>query len=167
MTIGSLITKARTNSGLTQAELGARAGTSQAAIARYESDRVSPSVSTLERVLRAAGEELVISSARGYQMDLSSKKAQLVRRHKVEINDLARAHGARNVRLFGSVARGEDTSKSDIDFLVNTPDENALSIAISLQAALETLLGCKVDVSPESILKPNVRKAALREAVTI
>jgi predicted nucleotidyltransferase len=50
---------------------------------------------------------------------------------------------------------------------VNTPDENALSISISLQAALESLLGCKVDVAPESVLKPNVRKAALKEAVAI
>jgi predicted nucleotidyltransferase len=167
MTIGLLISNARITSGLTQAELAARAGTSQAAIARYESDRVSPSVSTLERVLRAAGVELVISGAQANQTDLSSEKAQLVRRHKVEIIELARTHGARNVRLFGSVARVEDTFESDIDFLVKTPDENALSIAISLQAALESLLGCKVDVSPESILKPNVRKAALREAVTI
>lgn len=167
MTVGLLITKARNNSGLTQAELASRAGTSQAAIARYEADRVSPSVSTLERVLRAAGEELLLSSARGNQTDLSSKKAQLVRRHKLEITNLARTHGARNIRLFGSVARGEDTSKSDIDFLVSTPDENALSIAISLQAALESLLECKVDVSPESILKPSVRKAALKEAVAI
>jgi predicted nucleotidyltransferase/DNA-binding XRE family transcriptional regulator len=167
MTIGLLISNARITSGLTQAELAARAGTSQAAIARYESDRVSPSVSTLERVLRAAGVELVISGAQANQTDLSSEKAQLVRRHKVEIIELARTHGARNVRLFGSVARGEDTLESDIDFLVKTPDENALSIAISLQAALESLLGCKVDVSPESILKPSVRKAALREAVTI
>jgi predicted nucleotidyltransferase/DNA-binding XRE family transcriptional regulator len=167
MTIGLLISNARITSGLTQAELAARAGTSQAAIARYESDRVSPSVSTLERVLRAAGVELVISGAQANQTDLSSEKAQLVRRHKVEIIELARTHGARNVRLFGSVARGEDTLESDIDFLVKTPDENALSIAISLQAALESLLGCKVDVSPESILKPNVRKVALREAVTI
>lgn len=167
MTVGLLISQARSMSGLTQTELAARAGTSQAAIARYESDRVSPSVSTLERVLRAAGAELVISSAQANQTDLSSEKAQLVRRHKVEINDLARSHGARSIRLFGSVARGEDTSKSDIDFLVNTPDENALSIAISLQADLESLLGCRVDVSPECVLKPNVRKAALKEAVAI
>ena len=158
MTVGFLITTARNNSGLTQAELASRAGTSQAAIARYESDRVSPSVSTLERVLRAAGEELLLSSSRGSQTDLSSAKAQLVRRHKVEINNLARSHGARNIRLFGSVVRGEDTVKSDIDFLVDAPHEKALSISISLQAALEKLLGCKVDVSPESILKPHVRK---------
>ncbi len=167
MTVGFLITTARNNSGLTQAELASRAGTSQAAIARYESDRVSPSVSTLERVLRAAGEELLLSSSRGSQTDLSSAKAQLVRRHKVEINNLARSHGARNIRLFGSVVRGEDTVKSDIDFLVDAPHEKALSISISLQAALEKLLGCKVDVSPESILKPHVRKSALKEAVAI
>jgi predicted nucleotidyltransferase len=154
-------------SGLTQTELAARAGTSQAAIARYESDRVSPSVSTLERVLRAAGAELVISSAQANQTDLSSEKAKLVRRHKVEINDLARSHGARNIRLFGSVVRGEDTAASDIDFLVDAPKERALSISISLQGALEDLLKCKVDVSPESIMKPNVRKAALKEAVAI
>jgi len=167
MTVGSLITNARNNSGLTQAELAIRAGTSQAAIARYEADRVSPSVSTLERVLRAAGEELLLSSARGNQADLSGEKAQLVRRHKVEIANLARTHGARNVRLFGSVVRGEDTAQSDIDFLVDAPKEKALSISISLQAALEDLLKCKVDVSPESIMKPNVRKAALKEAVAI
>jgi predicted nucleotidyltransferase len=167
MTVGLIISKARNNSGLTQAELASRAGTSQAAIARYEADRVSPSVSTLERVLRAAGEELLLSSARGNQTDLSSEKAQLVRRHKVEITNLARTHGARNIRLFGSVVRGEDTAKSDIDFLVDAPKEKALSISISLQAALEDLLKCKVDVSPESIMKPNVRKAALKEAVAI
>jgi predicted nucleotidyltransferase/DNA-binding XRE family transcriptional regulator len=167
MTVGLLITNARNNSGLTQAELASRAGTSQAAIARYEADRVSPSVSTLERVLRAAGEDLLLSSVRGNQTDLSSEKAQLVRRHKVEIANLARTHGARNIRLFGSVVRGEDTAKSDIDFLVDAPKEKALSISISLQAALEDLLKCKVDVSPESIMKPNVRKAALKEAVAI
>jgi predicted nucleotidyltransferase/DNA-binding XRE family transcriptional regulator len=167
MTVGLLITNARNNSGLTQAELASRAGTSQAAIARYEADRVSPSVSTLERVLRAAGEDLLLSSVRGNQTDLSSDKAQLVRRHKVEITNLARTHGARNIRLFGSVVRGEDTAKSDIDFLVDAPKEKALSISISLQAALEDLLKCKVDVSPESIMKPNVRKAALKEAVAI
>jgi predicted nucleotidyltransferase/DNA-binding XRE family transcriptional regulator len=167
MTVGLLITNARNNSGLTQAELASRAGTSQAAIARYEADRVSPSVSTLERVLRAAGEDLLLSSVRGNQTDLSSEKAQLVRRHKVAITNLARTHGARNIRLFGSVVRGEDTAKSDIDFLVDAPKEKALSISISLQAALEDLLKCKVDVSPESIMKPNVRKAALKEAVAI
>ena len=167
MTVGLLISTARNKSGLTQAELAIRAGTSQAAIARYEADRVSPSVSTLERVLRAAGEELFLSSARGGQTDLSSDRAQLVRRNKVEINNLARSHGARNIRLFGSVARGQDTAKSDIDFLIDTPQEKALSISISLQAALEKLLGCKVDVSPESILKPHIRKAALKEAVAI
>ena len=167
MTVGLLITNARNNSGLTQAELASRAGTSQAAIARYEADRVSPSVSTLERVLRAAGEDLLLSSVRGNQTDLSSEKAQLVRRHKVEITNLARTHGARNIRFFGSVVRGEDTAKSDIDFLVDAPKEKALSISISLQTALEDLLKCKVDVSPESIMKPNVRKAALKEAVAI
>ena len=167
MTVGLLIATARNKSGLTQAELATRAGTSQAAIARYEADRVSPSVSTLERVLRAAGEDLLLSSSRGSQTDLSSAKAQLVRKNKVEINSLARLHGARNIRLFGSVVRGEDTATSDIDFLVDTPREKALSISIALQAALEDLLECKVDVSPESILKPHIRKAALKEAVSI
>ncbi len=102
MSIGELITAARSNAGLTQAELAQRAGTSQAAVARYESDRVSPSVSTLERVLRAAGEQLMISSEPGAQLDLSGEKANLVRSHKVEINELARMHGA---KTFDSLAR--------------------------------------------------------------
>lgn len=167
MSIGHLISAARSSAGLTQVELAQRAGTSQAAVARYESDRVSPSVSTLERVLRAAGAELVITSQSGAPLDLSGEKANLVRSHKVEINELARVHGAKNIRLFGSVARGEETAKSDIDFLVETPTNRAMSISISLQEALEKLLGCKVDVAPESALKPHIRKSALREAVSI
>lgn len=59
MSIGAgLIETARLRAGLTQAELARRAGTSQSAIALYESGRRSPTVSTLERVLRAAGYEL-------------------------------------------------------------------------------------------------------------
>jgi len=167
MTTGELIAGARLNAGLTQSELALRAGTSQAAIARYEADRVSPSVSTLERVLRAAGEQLVLSTTQNKRTDMSTPKAQLVRRYKSEIHALARRHGIANVRLFGSVARGEDTELSDIDFLVEIEGERVLSISIVFQEELEKLLGCTVDVAPVSILKPSVAQNAIREAIAI
>ncbi len=61
---GSLIRTARRRHGLTQAQLARRAGTTASAIARLESDRQSPSVATLDRLLAAMGEELELSSVR-------------------------------------------------------------------------------------------------------
>lgn len=60
--IGTLIAEERHRAGLTQVQLAARSETSQAAIARYESNTVSPAVATLERVLRATGAALRVSS---------------------------------------------------------------------------------------------------------
>ena len=80
------------------------------------------------------------------------------------ILDAARRHGARNVRVFGSVARDEDDDRSDLDFLVETEPGRSLLDHAALLLDLEQLLGCKVDVLSEKGIKARIRERVLREA---
>lgn len=163
-----MIREARESAGLTQSELARRAATSQAAVARYEGDVVSPAVSTLERLLRAAGHELVLEARPAPAADLSGEGMRHLRRHRMEVLRLCREAGATDVRVFGSVARGEDRSGSDIDLLVDyDAAARGLLPLVALSSALEELLLRKVDVAPESILKPRVARAARADAVPL
>jgi predicted nucleotidyltransferase len=71
---------------------------------------------------------------------------ELIEKHRDEILRLAEYHGYRNVRVFGSVVRGEDRPDSDIDLLVDPTPEASLFDHIALMQDLEELLGRKVDV---------------------
>ena len=80
---------------------------------------------------------------------------------------IAAKHGARNVRVFGSVARREDDEKSDIDLLVEFESGRSLLDHAGLWLELQDLLGCKVDVVSERGIKPRIRERVLREAVPL
>src|SRR2546430_7114596 len=80
---------------------------------------------------------------------------------------LASERGARKVRLFGSVARGESHPGSDVDFLVEFEPGRSLLDHGGLIADLEQLLTCKVDVVSERGLRPQFRDRVLQEAVTL
>ena len=84
-----------------------------------------------------------------------------------EIVELASARGAHNVRVFGSVARGEDTPSSDVDLLVDLDPEVGLIGLIGLERAISELLDREVDVVPARNLKARVRHAAESEAVAL
>lgn len=90
-----------------------------------------------------------------------------IRDHRDEILRLARAHGARKLRLFGSVARGDDRSDSDLDLLVEMEPGRSLVDHVALKQDLEGLLGCDVDVVTEQSLHPRLRDRVLREAVSL
>lgn len=90
-----------------------------------------------------------------------------IRNHRDEILRLARAHGARKLRLFGSVARGDDRSDSDLDLLVEMEPGRSLVDHVALKQDLEGLLGCDVDVVTEQSLHPRLRDRVLREAVSL
>ena len=79
----------------------------------------------------------------------------------------AATSGARDVRLFGSVARGEERESSDIDFLVTLDPGRTLLDLARLEDALEQLLGRRVDVVTEGALREPVRATALREAIRV
>ena len=80
---------------------------------------------------------------------------------------LAARRGAQNVRVFGSVARGEDTEDSDVDLLVDLADDVGLVGLIGLERELSQLLDRKVDVVPARALKPGVATSALTEAIPL
>lgn len=84
--------------------------------------------------------------------------------HRAEILRLASLHGARNVRLFGSVARGEDDDKSDIDLLVDMEPGRSLFDLGGLNHDLEALLLRRVDLVTERSLRDRFRERVLREA---
>lgn len=89
---------------------------------------------------------------------------QVVESKREDILRLAAEHGARNVRLFGSVARGEASENSDVDFLVEFEPGTSLLTHAGLIVALEDLLGRHVDVAPEKTLKDHIRERVLSEA---
>ncbi len=74
------------------------------------------------------------------------------------------AYGIRSLGLFGSVARGDATSASDLDFVVQF-DKKSFDGYMDVKAFLESLFGCRVDLVIESTIKPRLRGAILREAV--
>jgi predicted nucleotidyltransferase len=92
---------------------------------------------------------------------------ELLRGKREEIIRVAAKHGARNVRVFGSVARGEADEKSDIDFLVEMEQGRSLFDMGGLLMDLQDMLGRKVDVATEQSLKPRIRARVLQEAVAL
>ena len=89
---------------------------------------------------------------------------ELLQDKRAEILRIAEEHGARNIRIFGSVARGEANDQSDVGFLVEFELGTSLLTHSSLVVALEELLGCKVDVAPEKTLRERIRKRVISEA---
>lgn len=92
---------------------------------------------------------------------------ELLKSKREEILGIAAKHGARNVRVFGSLSREEADEQSDIDFLVELEPGRSLLDLGGFQYELEHLLGCRVDVVTERGLKARVRDRVLREAVPV
>jgi len=92
---------------------------------------------------------------------------QMLESRRGEILKLAQKYGARNVRIFGSVARGESQADSDIDILVDMEAGRSLLDHAALIDELEVLLGRKVDVATERGLKDRIRDRVIREAVPL
>jgi hypothetical protein len=76
-------------------------------------------------------------------------------------------HGAQNVRVFGSVARGDATADSDVDLLVSTSDNTSPWFPAGLVVDLEDLLGCRVQVVTEDGLSWLLKRRILGEAVPL
>lgn len=146
VTSSSLVQEIRRAARLTQAELARRAGTGQSAISAYESGGREPTLATLLRLADAAGVELDVGlRPRGTRSDPGALRRRL-REQRERVHEIAAAHGARDVRVFGSVARGEHTPASDIDLLVDMEPGRTLGDLAELAEDLEALLGAPVDV---------------------
>lgn len=95
-------------------------------------------------------------------MDLTT----LQRDYKVQILNIAEMCHAENIRVFGSIVRGERCEDSDIDFLVHMKPDSGFGIG-GLKWRLEELLKCKIDVVPDTSLHPMIKEKILKEAVTL
>jgi len=92
---------------------------------------------------------------------------ELLKNKRRDILRIARKHGVADIKVFGSVARGEADEKSDIDFLVEMePGRNLLDMG-GLLMDLEELLGRKVDVITPRGLKSRIRERVLKEAIVL
>ena len=88
-----------------------------------------------------------------------------IKKQKKDILALAAKYGAFDVRVFGSVARGQDDANSDVDFLVDLEQGRSLLDLGGLLYDLQNLLGCSVDVITPAGLKPRIRGRVLKEAI--
>ena len=168
-TAGALLRQARTGAGLSQAELAARAGVTQSVISAYESGHRQPALGTLATLIEAAGYELVIDVRRQPRRlsKLSGPIGQRVRRRRRALTAAAAAHGVTNLRVFGSVARGQDGPDSDLDLLADLPPDMGLLGLGRVQDELEAIVGSPVDLVPAGDLKPGIRARVRRDLVTL
>lgn len=95
-------------------------------------------------------------------MELEGLKA-----YRDDILEIAERHNAPNIRVFGSVARGEASEDSDVDFLIDVSSKQSIFDVIRLIRALSELLGCEVDVAQSTVLHPMMRDEVLREAISL
>jgi hypothetical protein len=165
-----VLREARTRSGLSQPELARRAGVAQPVISAYETRRREPSMSMLTKLVEASGHDLSITlvpQARGPRRLPDSAMGRRLRRRRRAILATAQRRGASNVRIFGSVARGEDDERSDVDVLVDLADDVGLVGLIGLERELSGILRRDVDVVPARTLKPGIAERVLADAVPL
>lgn len=91
----------------------------------------------------------------------------LIVKKRKEILEICRRYGATNVRVFGSCARDDYSDSSDVDLLVDFPDGYDFGTLCELSDRLEKLLGRKVDLGTESMLRPRVKNTVLSEAIAL
>lgn len=166
---GGLLLEARRRAGLTQAALAERAGVTQSMISAYETGAREPSMSTLERLVAAAGLvlDLRVECATPESTRLHGPLGRRLVMHRDEVIAAAAAHGASNVRVFGSVARAEEDADSDIDLLIDLEPDVGLFGLMRLRRELEDVLGIHVDVVPDGGLKPGVMEAVMTDALAL
>ena len=142
----------------------------QSVISAYESDRREPGLAMLTKLIEAAGHELVVD------LRLLSTLCRVLpytpfgcffRCHRRPVIDTATRRGASNVRVFGSVARGDESEQSDVDLLVDLGSEVGLVALAGLAREIGEIVGVDVDVVPAESLKPGIRAQVLAEAIPL
>ena len=161
--------QARKRAGLSQVDLAGRAGVTQSVISAYESGRRRPlPLPVLARLIDAAGFDMTLGLRRqpGRLRQLSGPVGRRVRRHREDLVAAAAAHGVANLRVFGSVARGEDRPDSDVDLLADFPPGLSLFGLGRLEADLEGILGTRVNLI-HADLKPGVRERVESDLIAL
>jgi uncharacterized protein len=163
LTASDVISQARRAAGLTQSELGVRARVTQSVVSAYESGSREPGVEMMRKLVRAAGFDLTFElTATGL-----SPLQRVIEAHGPELAVALGALGASNIRLFGSVARGDENPGSDVDLLVDVEESTGLFALGRMRTAAESILGVAVDIVPANSLKADASAKILAEAVPL
>jgi predicted nucleotidyltransferase len=136
----------------------------QSVISTYESGDREPSFSTLKKLVAAAGFDIALTIEAS---EPGSPLRALVDARRERLVRSLRKLGARNVRIFGSVARGDDGPESDVDLLVDIAPEVGLFALGQMRSEAESILGVGVDVVPANSLKEDVAERVLAEAIAL
>ncbi|QDE34211.1 helix-turn-helix domain-containing protein [Microbacterium foliorum] len=158
-----LIRYARHQSGLTQSALARLANTTQSVISEYESGRREPSFEAVDRLISATGLAVEVTPL----IPDSQRARDRVIALSYELRRVLLPLGAQRIRLFGSVARGEESESSDIDLAVDVAPTVGMFDLLRMQREAEKILGRPVDLVPTAGLKPAVAEAIEHEAITL
>jgi predicted nucleotidyltransferase/DNA-binding XRE family transcriptional regulator len=167
---GAVIRDARRRAGLSQAELARRAKVSQPVISAYESGRREPGFAMLAKLVEATGHRLQVDLVAGPGLRRGlpdTPMGRRLRRHRRAIVEAAERRGATNVRVFGSVARGQETGSSDVDLLVDLAGDVGVVGLIGLEREIAEILRSPVDVVPARNLKAGLASQVLGEAIPL
>lgn len=124
----------------------------------------------LTKLIEASGHRLRFDLVAAPDLEMGLPDTAIgrrLRRHRGAILDAAERRGATNVRVFGSVARGEDTEESDVDFLVDLAEGVGILGLIGLEREIAEIIGRRVDVVPAANLKAAVAADAVAEAIPL
>jgi len=92
---------------------------------------------------------------------------EIIKNHRNEILKISTRYGAKEIKIFGSVLRGEAKRNSDVDLLVELESGRSLLDIIVIKQDLEDLLRCKVDIVTEAALSPYIKDEVLNQAVRL
>jgi uncharacterized protein len=94
-------------------------------------------------------------------------RLEQLRQKRDDILAIADKYGATNLRIFGSVARGDDRPDSDIDILIDQEHRWSLFDHIGMMQDLEDLLGCKVDLATADALRERIKARIFQDAIVL
>ena len=108
-----------------------------------------------------------VAGAGDVNVEMAVADLDAIRERRSEILDCASQHGARNVRVFGSAARGAAGPMSDVDLLVEMEPGRSLLDFVGLWQELEDLFGLKIDLVSEGGISPYLREQILSDAIAL
>lgn len=158
---------ARRSAGLSQAQLGERAGVPQSLVSAYERGRREPSFEAFANLVGAAGFEVTLAPRADTAPRFTGPVGRRLQRRRQRVRDLLTARGYLNPAVFGSVARGEDRPDSDVDLLVDLPTGVGLIELNRLAIDLEEMIGAPVDLIPRDSLRPRVQADVTKDLVPL
>lgn len=133
---------ARERAKMSARALASASAVSTSTVTRIERGEINPTVQMLDRLLTASGNRLSVTVHPSSRVPTLSD----LREHRTEMLDVVSSFGGSNVRVFGSIARGEASDGSDVDLLIDVPAGTGFFTVEAIAEALERVLPWKVDL---------------------